>query len=79
MHFVELSVDLFFAHDTPLGLLLGLHAGHARRKAAEIVHFDSLHDLFVIEIQQEWVAGNLGGGEGGSGGRGRERGAWAMK
>ena len=66
-HFVELCMHLFFAHATPFGLLLGLHAGHAGGKVGvKIVHFDSLHDLFVIKVQQEWVAGNLGGGEGGS-------------
>ena len=70
--FVELSVHLFSAHATPLGQLLELHTGHAGGKVGvEIGHFDSLHDLFVIKIRQEWIAGNLGGGEGGSAERGR--------
>ena len=70
--FVELSVHLFSAHATPLWKLLKLHTGHAGGKVGvEIGHFDSLHDLFVIKIRQVWVAGNLGGGEGGSGERGR--------
>ena len=84
---VERIVHLSSAHAAPLGQLLWLHAGHAGGKVGvEIGHFDSLHDLFVIEIQQEWVARNPQGGvffaacfmhyfEGGEGGSGeRERG-----